>query len=827
MTDLGLDIRFAIRLLRKSPFLTVIGVASLALGIGATAAVFSLVDALLLRPLPAVHSPGELVAVGGADLHSPEQLKALSWSDFLDYSKRTDVISGLAAVADCEVSLTSGGLAERISGLAVSPNYFAVLGLQPARGRLLLPNDEAESLAVLGFGLWHRRFAADPKVIGSAISLNGKSVTVVGIAPEGFWGTDLGTRREIWFPLRSYSRIATGALAPLTGQQNRKQAWLNAVGRLAPGITIARAQNTLSAVAKNLAAAYPDSNRGRGVRILPLTEMALGQGMRPKILAFTTRLMAVVALVLAVAAINVAGLLLARGLARRREINVRLSLGASRRRLIRQLFVEGLVLGVLGMVAGIWLAEVSLPLLERLTLPNHLAPHDLAISGHVLGFTILVSLASCLLFALLPAVQTVRTAFMPALRGKTPGGNLLRLGLGELLVGLQIAFALLIMIASGLMLRTLSNLRSIDPGFNPAHVLVFSIDLSSAGYKGPRIAAFYEELLERLQHVPGVRSASMAAALPVMGGDLEVDLTVSPEDGPMSRVSQASLPGVRHALVGSNYFETVGMGLLQGRDFGPEDGTANTGAVIVNETAARLLWPGQNPLGKRLHLVQSEAPFSVVSVVADATYSTLKEKPEPVLYLAHSQYQKSFIGSLLASEMTLLVRTSGEPRQALSAVRRTVRSMDPLLPVFHVSTLEDLLASTIGVERQAAALYGSLALVAMALALLGLYGVVSNAVAERTREIGVRVTCGATPGAVRRLVIGRSALLATIGVVAGLAVAAPSSRLVQSQLYGVKADDPITWLVAPLLLVGAAVWVSMVPARRAARIDPVVALRYE
>lgn len=827
MSDLVNDIRFAVRLLRKSPILTAVAVASLALGIGATTAVFSLADALLLRPLPTVHSSAELVTVRGVNSHSPERLQWLSWGDYIDYTSRADAISQLAAMSDCEVSLTSGGLAERISGLAVSPNYFAVLGLLPARGRLLLPGDERESVAVLGFGLWQRRFGASLQVIGSAIVLNGKSFTIVGIAPEGFWGTDLSARREIWFPLRSYSSIEKGVLASFTGQQDRKQQWLSAVGRLAPGVTVARAQSALETVAKNLASTYPQSNAGRGVRVLPLTEMALGQGMRPLVLRFTARLMVVVALILAVSAINVAGLLLARGLARRREIAVRLSLGAGPRRLVRQLFVEGLVLGFLGTVAGICLAKVSLPLLERLELPRNLAVHGLVMSGRVLGFAILVSLASCLIFALLPAIQAVRSTLMPTLRGNMARGHLLRFGLRELLVGFQVALAFLIMIASGLMLRTLSNLQSIDPGFDPSHVLVFSIDLSSAGYEGPRVATFYQNLLDRLRHVPGIRAASMATALPIMGGDLRVDLTVSPEDGPMSGISQTSQPAVRHALVGSHYFETVGMRLLNGRDFGAEDSAANTGTVILNEAAAHLIWPGQSPLGRRLRLAQTETPFSVVGVVADATYADLKEKSVPVLYLAHAQYQKSFIGSVLASEMTLLVRTSGEPRQVLGAVRKTVSGMDPLLPVFHVSTLNDLLASTIGVERQAAVLYGGLALVAMALTLLGLYGVVSNAVAERTREIGVRVACGATPGEVRRLVISRSALLALTGVVAGLAAAVPATRIIQSQLYGVKAYDPITWLVTPLLLVGAAVWVSTVPARRAARIDPVVALRYE
>lgn len=823
MAELVRDVRFAVRLLLKNPFLTAVTVASLALGIGATTAVLSLVDVLLLRPLPAVDTPDELVAVLGVEAKSPERLHSLSWGDYLDYAGRTDVVSGLAAAAGCELSLTHGGPAERISGLAVSPNYFTVLGVRPDQGRLFSPGEERAPVAVIGHGLWRRRFGASPDVIGSTITVNGKSLSVIGLAPEGFWGTELGSRAEIWIPLGIYSDVAKGVFAPLTGQQDRKQRWLKTVGRLAAGVTVDRAQSTLSVMAGSLAKSYPEAGAGRSVRVVPLNEIALGQGMRPLVLGFAARLMAVTALVLAVVTINVAGLLLARGLSRRREIAVRLSLGAGRGRLIRQLFVEGLVLGLFGTVAGICLAMAGLPLLERLNLPGDLAMRDVALSGRVLGFTILVSLMSCVVFSLLPAVRIVKSSLVPA---KVAGGNRLRFGLRELLVGLQVALALLVMIASGLMLRTVANLRAIDPGFDPAHVLVFSIDLAPAGYEGTRVATFYRDLLERLRRGPGVRAASMASALPIMGADLVVDLTVSPEDGLVAGASEAAQPSVRHALIGSQYFETVGMKLVKGRDFGPEDESA-TGTVVLNESAARLLWPGQNPLGRRLHLVQSEQPFSVIGVVADAKYASLKEGAVPVLYLTHSQADKSFIGSLLASEMTLLIRTSGEPRQVLDSVRETVRQMDPLLPVFRVSTLEELLASAVGIEQQAAVLYGSLALLALVLALLGLYGIVSSSVIERTREIGIRVACGATSGEVRRLLMSRSAFLVLGGVAVGLLAAVPAIRIVENQLYGVETDDPVTWLGIPLVLVCTAMLVSAVPARRAARIDPVAALRHE
>lgn len=829
MTAIVQDVGFALRQLRKSPVLTAVAVSSMALGIGATTAVFGLVDALLLRPLPALQAPDELVAVRSVHAGQPERLFPLSWANYLDYTGHPEVVSGLAAAADCDLSLTHGGPAERLSGLAVSPNYFAVLGLAPVHGRLLSPGDERAPVAVLGHGLWHRRFGAEPGVIGSSIVLNGKIVTVVGIAPEGFWGTDLGTRREIWLPLGVYSELAKGVMVPFTGEHDRKQEWLTVFGRLAPGTSLQQAQSALQVVAGRLAASYPEANAGRGVHLLPLTELALGQGMRPRLVSFTARLMAVTTLVLAVAAINLAGLLLARAISRRREIAIRLSLGSSWERLVWQLFVEGLILGFFGAMAGVGLARAGLPLLERLKLPVDLGGLELKLSGPVLRFALLASLASCLGCALGPALQAWRHDLVQALRGDVPRGHWLRLGFRDLLVGVQVALTLLILIAAGLMVRTLVNLGSLDPGFDPARVLAVSIDLAPAGYQGPRVAAFYRDLLERLRRQPGVEAASMASAVPVMGGSVQVDLVVALDEPVPAAVGagQASPPSVRHALVGNDYFQTVGMRLLRGRDFGPGDGASGIGAVVVNETAASALWPGRDPLGRRLRLVNSETPFEVVGVVADATYGDLKEEAVPVLYLAHSQYEKSFIGSLLASEMCLLVRATGKPEQVLGTVRGTVQAMDPLLPVYRTATLEELLIATVGVERQAAALYGGLALVAVSLAMLGLYGILARLVVERTREIGVRVACGATPGEVQGFVLRRSAIPVLGGVGGGLAAAMPASRIVENQLYGVTAGDPITWFVTALFLVGAALLVSSVPARRAARIDPARVLRRE
>lgn len=826
MAGIAQDGRFALRLLGKNPFLTVVAAGSLALGIGSTTAVFSLVEALLLRPLPTLHAPESLVAVVGIQDKEPERFRQLAWADYLDYAGQKGGVSNLAAMADCNLSLTHGGPAERLSGLAVSSNYFAALGLEPALGRLLSAADEEAYVTVLGYDLWQRRFGGDPGVIGSVIHLNGKSLTVVGIAPEGFVGTSLSARREVWLPLGVYSKVAAGVLASFSGKLDRKQEWLDVIGRLPAGSSLEQAQGALEVVARRLAVSYPDA-KGRSVRLVPLTELALGPGRRPLLRGFSARLMAITALVLAVAVLNVAGLLVTRALARQKEVAIRLSLGASRGRLIRQFLVEGLSLALLGLAGGIFLAKACLPLLERLDLPTNLVVRDYTLSYRTLGFALLVSLVSCLVLALVPALQAVRTTFMPVLRGETLRRRRPGFALRDLLAGIQVALTLLILIAAGLMLRTLANLGSIDPGLEPARILAVSVDLYPAGYKGPRVAGFYRDLLERLRGLPGVEEVSMASALPVMGGDLMVDLSVTLDDAQPGTggTEPGSQPSVRHVLVGSRFFQTLKMRLRQGRSFGAGDDPSGAGVVMVNETAARLLWNGRDPLGRRLRLIETAEPFEVIGVVADATYGGLKEQPVPVLYLPHAQYEKSFLGSLLAPQMTLFIRTSGEPRKMLGAVRETVRAMDARLPVFQVSTLEELLASTVGVERQAAALYSGLGLMAMALAMFGLWGVLTQAVIERTREIGIRMACGASPREVRAWLLRRSLLISLSGVAAGLAVAVPARRILASQLYGVGAADPVTWLGATLALVGAALFVSAIPASRAVRIDPAAVLR--
>jgi predicted permease len=831
MTHLLADIRFALRLLRKAPVQSTIAVISLALGIGGTSAVFSLLDALLLRPLPAVGALHELVALEGIHVKQPDRFQMLSFADYLEYAAQKDVLRGLAAAADCDFSLIHRGPAERISGLAVSSNYFEVLGLAPALGRLLSWTDENAPVAVVGYGLWQRKFGGDPAAVGSSVMLNGRTLTIVGIAPVGFIGTDLSARREVWVPLGIYSGIASGILVPFSGKHDRTQEWLTVMGRLAPGTSLVRAKAALDVTARRLAAAYPATNAGRSVRLLPLAETALGPGSqsRPLVQTFAARLMAIVCAVLAVAALNVAGLLLARAMGRRREIAIRLSLGANRGRLLRQLAVEALVLAFIGGITGLAVAWACLPFLERMELPAELAVREFALSGRVLAFTVLVSVATCVVFALIPAREAARTEIMPALRGEVTSLRWVRAGVRGILVVLQVAAAFVILAAAGLFLRTLVNLWAVPPGFAATHVLTAAIDLAPAGYKGPQVTVFYRDLIERLENIPGVANASMVSALPVMGADLEVDLGVEPLDGPPHARGSGdeNLPVIRHVLVGNHFFQTVRMKILKGRDFGPEDNAPSPGAIILNETAARRLWPGQNALGHRVRLAQTAAPFTVVGLVADATYASLKEERRPILYLLHAQSGKSFIGDLMAPQMTLLVRTAGEPLALLGAVRERVRDADPRLPVFRVSTLDALLGATVGVERQAAALYSALAIVAIALAMLGLVGVLLRAVTERTREIAVRVACGASPGDVRHLVLGRSMTLVACGILVGIAISMAASGLLASQLYRIRPMDPATWCLASITILCLACVVSILPAARAVAIDPIRAMKSE
>jgi putative ABC transport system permease protein len=828
------DFRFFFRLLVQNPILNGVALACLALGIGATAAVFCLVDALLLRPVPMVQAPDEVVRLFGVSTSTPDRFQPISWADYVDYQKSgSRLVSGLAATAACDVSLISDGPAERIPALAVSDSYFSLLGLKPALGRFFSSGEEnGERIAVLGHDLWRRSFAADPRIVGKKIRLNGKVLTVVGVAPKGFSGVDLSMRREIWFPLGIYSEVTTGVLAPFSGRQDRQQAWLDVIGRLHPGVGLREAQSGFAVAARNLATAYPDTNEKRDVRLLPLREVVLGVHARPEIERYTKRLMAAMTLVLCVAALNLAGLLFARTINRRREIGIRLSLGCSRGRLARQFLAEGLLLGILGAAAGLLLATFALPLLKHLHLPAELSLRDLRISWRVVGFAFLVATGCSIAFALAPILQTLRFDAAAALAAAHRPCRRAGIGPREILVSCQLALAFPILLAAGLMVRTIFNIVSIDPGFDPKNVLTAAVDLSSAGYQESQASFFYDQLLTRVRSLPEAKDASMVSALPVMGGGVMVDLSVT-VDHRLGEPSPASLEtplSVRHVLVGDRYFETVGAHLRRGRFFDKNDLPTGQGVAVLNETAARQLWSdGSDPVHQRIRLVQTNEPFEVVGVVGDTTYSSLKEQRTPMLYLYHPQAGKSFIGQALAPEMTLLVRGKDRNnfRDTLSAFRNVVYSADKRLPVFRVGTLEDSLAATVATERQSVTLYSFLALVTISLALLGLYGAVTHTISTRIRELGIRVACGADPLCVLKHLFKYSFALVLSGLFVGLLLAVPINTLLAGQLFGINPYDVLTWSATACALLVFTLAIAAVPSFRAAKMNPAVALRYD
>jgi predicted permease len=819
------DVRVAFRWLRRSPTFALIAAGSLALGIGATTVVYGFVDRVLLHPLPSVPAVDELLAVVGFQVKDPQRVRSLAWDDYRDLAARHGAIRQLAATVASSMTLSGRGAAERIDGLGVSSEYFGILGLHPRLGRFVAASDENAAVAVLGQELWRRSFGADLHIVGRTITVNGKPLEVIGVAPQGFAGTDLTTRTDLWFPIGSFSRVARGAIASLMGQHDRQHEWLAVIGRLAPGADLRAVQADFNVVSRRLAAVYPKSNASRGVRVMPLTAVATGSSpeSRRLLVLFIVRLGGVAALVWIAAVLNVSSLFLARTVERRRETGIRLSLGAGRGTVMGHLVTEGLILGCGGVLGGIGLVRLTLPLLSRLQLPVGLHLVDLPLSWRAVGFAALLGLVSSIAFSLLPALRAAHREILPSLSPAIPLTSRFRWRVNDLLVALQLAAAMLILTGAVLLVRSLRNLDAVDPGFEPKHVLAAGLDLGATGLAGDALAAFDDALLLRVRGIPGVADASLASALPSMGGDLEVDLSVAP-DRPAAVGSPPENPGIRHVLVGSHFFRTVGLRFVKGRDFGDED-RAGAGVVILNQTAARQLFPGRDPVGRTVALLETKAPFTVVGEVSDSIYARPQEDAQPVLYLSHLQGGKSFVGGLLASELTLLVRNGPGGGATLSSLRGVVTNLDGRLPLGQVRTLAEILGSTVGIERQAAVLCSGLALVALALAVLGLYGALHRTVVERHFEIAIRMACGATRGAMRRYVFRRSVLLAVVGSAAGMAVAVPGVRLIASLLFGIDAYDPLSWLLPVGGLLATALLVSAVPSFRAGRILPAAALR--
>jgi predicted permease len=812
MGTLRQDLKYAVRMLTKHPGFTLVAVLSLALGIGANTTVFTWISAILLDPLPAVSDTDRLVIPAFRSRDQSE--RSLSYPDYVDYRDRNSMFSGLA-VHDMEgLSLGFDDRAERIWGEVVSGNYFDVLGVRPWPGRGFLPEEDAtpgtHPIVVLSHGLWQTRFGGDPGTVGRIIDLNTHPFTVIGIAPEGFQGTEVGLALEAWVPMMMHEVIESGG----DRLKERGNRWLDAIARLKPGVTLAQAEAEMQTLAEHLNQEHPDINEGMSVSLYPMWRSPEGASRILGPVLFI--LMAVVGVVLLIACANVANLLLVRAAGRQREIAIRLSLGAGRWRLIRQLLTESILLalmgGLLAVVMALWTSDAIKLFVPRTPFPVKL---DFGINGSVLAFTLLVSLLTGIVFGLVPALQASRPDLVRSLKQEstnTTGGR--RKGrLRNILVVSQVSLSLVLLITAGLFLRSIQQARSMDPGFNPGNVLLASIDLFPNGYEPEAGRELFDRIHERIGALPGVESVSFARRTPLgLGGNSSTSMTVvgyAPAEG--------ETPFAYYNMIGPDYFRTMEIPLVRGREFTPQDRYGTGGVLMVNETLAGRYWPEEDPIGRRLSF-GGEA-YEIIGVARDIKYHELNDAGVPYLYFPVLQFFRP--------DMTIHVRTSGDPESFAGVVRHTINGLDPDLPMFGVMSLEAAIAPASIQQRIAGSLLGVFGLLALVLAAVGLYGVLSYAAGQRTHEIGIRMALGAQRRDALGLILGQGMLLASIGLACGLAVSFAVTRLVSSLLYGVSATDPLIFLGVGTLLGLVALLACYVPARRAARVDPLVALRYE
>jgi putative ABC transport system permease protein len=812
METLLRDIRYGVRSLARRPGFTTIAVLALALGIGANTAIFSLVNTVLLRPLP-VSQPEQLVEVYGT-FHNGADYTIQSYLNYKDYRDRNDVFSGLMAYRFAPMSVSHEGRNERVWGYLVSGNYFDVLGAKPYLGRYFAPEEDqtqgSHPVAVLTFTSWQKRFAADPGIVGKTVMLNGHSFSVIGVAPQGFIGTEVAYAPELFVPMMMAHEIEPGS----NWLEYRDSDNMFVVGRLKPGVTTAQAENSLKAIALQLGKEYPRENEGRGVRLL--TPGLFIPDIRNSVISFSSVLMGVVGLVLLLACVNLASLLLARATERRRELAIRLAVGASRFRIVRQLVTESVLLSLAGGLGGLLLAAWINSLVVAIKLPTDIAlVFDLHLDWRVLTFALTLSLLTGVIFSLLPALQSSKPDLVPALKDEASMAGFHRSRLRNALVVAQVALSLVLLVCAGLVVRSLQIAQRTRPGFTPENAVVLSFDLGLQGYPEERGRAFERQLLEQTQSVAGVRSVALTSVVPLT---LDYSNTSIYVEG-QAATSSTNLPIAIPNEITPNYFRTMEIP-LRGRDFTERENTEQSRVAIVNETFARRMFPGQEAIGRRFNSSGPDKPFwEVIGVAADGKYNTLGEDPKAAFYRPMLRDY--------SSGATLVARTAGDPHSVLAALRGEFQRLDPTLPLYNVQTLSEHMDVPLFPFRMAAIVLGSFGVLALVLSALGIYGVMSYVVAGRIREIGVRIALGAARRDVLLLVIRQGMTLAITGLAIGFLIALGVAQLLSSLLLGVSPLDPLTFVAVSLLLALVATLACYLPARRATKVDPLVALRYE
>jgi putative ABC transport system permease protein len=805
------DLRYGVRVLAKSPIFTTVAVITLALGIGANTAIFSVVNELLLRPLP-FRDPGRLATVWEVSPEGRHQ-NSTSRANFRAWREQSESFEDLAAFSDQRLNLTGEGEPEEVSVQMATPELFQILGVEPLLGRTLNEDDGRARSAgvVLAYGMWQRRFGGDPGIIGKPVTLNGIPFNVVGVMPAGFqW--HIRSRSGTGNPAEMWIVLAMPKEGPaLLGR------FLSVVGRLKPGVSREQGEAEIKTIEARIAQEAPEYNKGYSAEVIPLREQFVGN-VRPALLI----LLGAVAFVLLIACANVANLLLARAAARQKEIALRTALGAGRWRIIRQLLTENLLLTLFGSLLGLGLAWLGIKALVAISPRDLVNLQGVGLNLTVLAWTLIISLLTGLVFGLIPSLEAARVDLNESLKegGKGAGGQGMRSSrLRNALVVAEVALALVLLASAGLLVKSFARLRGINTGFNTDHVLTMVVHLAGPKYREDQpIINFFRQATERIGALPGVRAVGTVNYLPLYGG-LGSSTGFTIEGQPQALPGEG--PGTNVRVSDAGYFSAMGIPLLRGRNFNDDELSQPRHVVIVSELLARQYFPGEDPVGKTISVAMFDKPYptQIIGVVGDARYDSLTDQPEPTVYFPHPDLTYEF--------MTLVIRTDGDPAAIAPAVRAQMHELEPTQPLANVRTMEQVMADTVGRARFNTLLLGLFAGLATLLAGVGIFGVMNYSVTVRTREIGIRVALGAQQGKVLLLILRQGLLLTLIGIGIGLAGALALTRVMAGLLFGVEATDPMTFAAIVALLTVVAAFACYLPARRATKVDPVIALRYE
>jgi len=812
------DLKYAARMLAKRPGFTLIAVLSLTLGIGANTTIFTLAKALFLQTVP-VKDPDNLIVVYASRQRGKLTFLPGSYLNNRDFRDKNDVFSGYSIVVFAGGTMVISGKEINVISPLVNGNFFDVVGVPPFLGRGFRADEDespgAHPVAVMSYAFWNTQFGADRNIIGRTVQINGTDYAIIGVMPQEFHDIATFGSPDVYIPMAMHDQMLQGRNKDFFNDRGFGMAL--ALARLKPGVTLKQAESSMVNLANDLAREYPTQNSGRNVQLLPINDTVIPPQQQSAFFRAGTLMGIIVGLVLLIACANVANLLFARATHRQREIAIRQSMGASRYRLIRQLLTESLMLALTAGAFGILCALGTRRLITVLLPPNTLPRSaDLSVDGRVLLFTLGISLFATLLFGLMPALQSTRSDRLASLRDRTdaPTGSTRWYGLRGALVMLQVALSLVALVGAGLFIHSLRNAQQIDPGFDVKHVLSVFINLGAEKYPQPRAEQFFKEAADRLRALPMVANASFSDAGPIGQGAISRTTFTTPDN---SDPAKGKLTPI--IVVQPGFFSAAGMTLIRGRDFTDLDTPQTAMVAIVNEAAAQEFWPGENPVGKQLYFLGENWAPSVVGLVNTAKFQTLGEPPQPAIYFVLKQQ--------FAPALSLWVRTKGDPKMALASVRSTLQSMDSTLPIRRVFTGDEILDQSLSAPRLGAELLGGFGFLALALAAMGTYGVMSYSVSQRTREIGIRMALGAQSESVLKLILGGGMAMVAVGIVAGLGLSVMLTRSMSSLLYGIGLFDAPSFIGTAVILVLTALAACSIPARRAAKVDPMVALRYE